>query len=104
MIRGIVVVDATVETDHWEPDRHARAVVDELNRTAPRGSRVRLHVGSVHAPWPASLYDDRPRVDPIWAEFVERFDVEITGTHTAVREWTESLNRCVNTTSPTAGV
>ena len=102
MIRQVIHVDATVQTEHWEPDRHARTVVDELNRSAPTGALVRLHVGACHAPWPAALYAAEPRVDPIWATFVERFNIEITGTHSAVREWAEALNRCV-TTSPTSG-
>jgi hypothetical protein len=102
MIRAVVRVDATVASPHWQSDWHARTAVDELIHTVPPGTLVRLHVVSLRPPWPASLYDDAPRVDPLWAEFVERFSVEITGTRAAVQGWTEALNRCV-TTPPAAG-
>lgn len=102
MIRSVIRIDATVSSPHWQADWHARTRVDELNRTAPRGSVIRLHVGSTPPPWLASLYPDAPRVDPIWAEFIERFNVEITGSRASVRDWTDALKRCVSSL-PAAG-
>ena len=105
MIRPVVHIDATVTSDaHWDSGRLVLAQVDEVNRTAPKGALVRLFVGGTHAPWPAGAYVGQRRVDPIWATFVERFNIEITGTVPAIREWTESLNQCVGDYPTAAGI
>lgn len=93
-VRAVVYIDATIESDSpWSSDKHLRHAISEANTVLPRGSLIRLHVGSKWAPWPAGSFNPR-MVGAEWLAFVEKFHIEIEGTPGAVQAWTETLREC----------
>lgn len=100
-VRGIYAIDATRggrRVGHISviDENGVRAQVSNVLGVAPKGSPVRLIVGSA-LPTCAVPIDDTARTpaDPYWTRLVNDYAVQVEGEPEAVRDWSAALGRCL---------